>query len=231
MNRRQLVGAAAVFALGGSAGCLGDILDDVTTYSASPAVVNETAADDAGYVYQGTEEVVESERVAGEEIEATNYISEYTRTIELPLDVIDDGVDAGVFAVVTTPQVSVAGEEFNPISDMDNEELIEQIQTQYDELSIEGSVGGRAVDALDGTVSLETYEGEAALLGQWGIDILLDISQLEFGDDHFVILGIYPDDRNLPVGSEEERIDTMVRGLEHGDDVDVEFVDRDEDDE
>jgi hypothetical protein len=231
MNRRQFVGAAAVFALGGSAGCLGDILDDVTTYSASPAVVNETAADDAGYVYQGTEEVVESERVAGEEIEATNYISEYTRTIELPLDLIDDGVDAGVFAVVTTPQVSVAGEEFNPISDVDNEELIEQIQTQYDELSIEGSVGGRAVDALDGTVSLETYEGEAALLGQWGIDILLDISQLEFGDDHFVILGIYPDDRNLPVGSEEERIDTMVRGLEHGDDVDVEFVDRDEDDE
>jgi hypothetical protein len=231
MNRRQFVGAAAVFALGGSAGCLGDILDDVTTYSASPAVVNETAADDAGYVYQGTEEVVESERVAGEEIEATNYISEYTRTIELPLDVIDDGVDAGVFAVVTTPQVSVAGEEFNPISDVDNEELIEQIQTQYDELSIEGSVGGRAVDALDGTVSLETYEGKAALLGQWGIDILLDISQLEFGDDHFVILGIYPDDRNLPVGSEEERIDTMVRGLEHGDDVDVEFVDRDEDDE
>jgi hypothetical protein len=229
MNRRRFVGAAAVGAFGISAGCLDDVLDDVTTYSASPAVVSEAAANDAGYVYQGTEEVVESEQVAGEEIEATNHISEYTRTIELPFDIGDNGAEAGVFAVITTPKVSVAGEEFNPISDTDNEELIEQIQTQYDDLSIGGSIGERSVDALDGTVSLETYEGEAALLGEWGIDVLLDIAQPEFGDDHFVILGVYPDERSLPIGSEEDRIDTMVRGLEHGDDVNVEFVEHESD--
>ncbi|WP_306058126.1 DUF6517 family protein [Natronococcus wangiae] len=230
MNRRQFVATAAVGCVGVSAGCLSNLIEDATTFSASPAVVGESAADEAGYEYQGTEETVRSEEVAGEDVEATNYISEYHRTIET-LSVLGGDVDAGVFAVITTPQVSVAGEDFNPVGDMSNAEIIELIQSQYEELSVGKSVGGRAVDAFDGTtVSLESYEGEAAFRDQAEIDVFLDIATPDHGGDHLVIVGVYPDDGNLPRNSERDRVDTMIRGLEHGDDVGAEIVESDADD-
>lgn len=231
MNRRQFVATAAVGCVGVSAGCLSGLIDDATTFSASPAVVDESAADEAGYEYRGTEETVRSETVAGEEIEATNYISEYTRTIETPLGALGGDVDAGVFAVITTPQVSVAGEDFNPVGDMTSEEIVQLIQDQYDELEIENDIGGRTVDTLDSTISLDSYEGEATFQGQQGVDVFLDIATPDYGGDHFVIVGVYPDDGDLPIESERDRVDVMIRGLEHGDDVDAEIVEDDADDE
>lgn len=229
MNRRQFVATAAVGCVGVSAGCLGSLIDDVTSFSASPAVVSESAADEAGYEYQGTEETMRSEEVAGEDVEATNYISEYTRTIETPLGALGGDVDAGVFAVITTPQVRVADTDFNPVGDMTNEEIVQLIQDQYDDLEVENSVGGRAVEALDGTtVSLESYEGEATFQGQQGVDVFLDIATPDHGGDHFVIVGVYPDDEDLPLESERDRVDVLIRGLEHGDDVDAEIVQDDD---
>ncbi|WP_293029104.1 DUF6517 family protein [Natronococcus sp.] len=231
MNRRQFVAAGAVGGVGLSAGCLDEFLEDATTFSASPAVVAESATDDTGYEYQGTEEIVSTESVAGQEIEVTSYGSEYTRTIDLPLDIFGGEIEAGVFAVISTPQVSVAGEEFNPVGEMENEEIVRKIQDQYEELRIEESIGERSVSALEDTILLETYEGEAVLHGEHGIDVLLDIAQLEHDDDHLVIVGVYPDLEELPIDSERDRIDVMVQGLEHGDDVDAEIVETSEEEE
>ncbi|MDG5759365.1 DUF6517 family protein [Natronococcus sp. A-GB1] len=231
MNRRQFVAAAAVGGVTVSAGCLDDFLEDATTFSATPAVVAESATDDTGYEYQGTEEIVSTESVAGQEIEVTSYGSEYTRTIDLPLDIFGGEIEAGVFAVISTPQVSVAGEEFNPVGEMENEELVQEIQTQYEELRIEESVGERSVSALEETITLETFEGEAVLHGEHGIDILLDIAQLEHDDDYLVIVGVYPDLEDFPIDSERDRIDAMVQGLEHDDDVDAEIVESREEEE
>ncbi|WP_049889052.1 DUF6517 family protein [Natronolimnohabitans innermongolicus] len=235
MNRRSFVAAAAVGAIGASAGCLSDILDDVTTFEASPIRVSEAAADEAGYEYQGTTERVEEREFAGESVEATNYISEYTRTIDLPLDL--DEPDAGVFALVSTPDVSVAGETFNPVGDMSEAELAEYVQGQYDELDLERNVGGRAIDSddiegLNTTVSLSTYEGTATLQGEVDVDIRLDVAQPDHDDDHLVIMAVYPDVDDLPIEDDEtDRVDTLVAGIEHGEDVEVEIVDEDEADD
>ncbi|AGB37515.1 DUF6517 family protein [Natronococcus occultus] len=231
MHRRQFVAAGAVGGVGLSAGCLDDFLDDATTFSASPAIVAESATDETGYEYEGTEEIISTESVAGQEVEVTSYGSEYVRTIDLPLDIFGDGVEAGVFTVITTPQVSVAGEEFNPIGEMDNEELLREMQDQYEELTIEDAVGERSVAALEDTLVLETFEGEAELHGEYGIDVLLDIAQHESGDDYLVVVGVYPDLEDLPIDSERDRIDQMVQGLEHGEDVDAEIVESREDDD
>ncbi|ELY58391.1 hypothetical protein C491_08649 [Natronococcus amylolyticus DSM 10524] len=231
MNRRQFVAAGAVGGVSVSASCLDDFLEDATTFSATPAVVAESATDDTGYEYQGTEEIVSTESVAGQEIEVTSYGSEYTRPIDLPLDIFGGEIEAGVFAVISTPQVSVAGEEFNPVGEMENEELVQEIQTQYEELRIEESVGERSVSALEETITLETFEGEAVLHGEHGIDILLDIAQLEHDDDYLVIVGVYPDLEDFPIDSERDRIDVMVQGLEHDDDVDAEIVESREEEE
>lgn len=228
MNRRLFVSAVAAGAVGASAGCLSDFIDDMTTFEASPIRVSEDAAAEAGYDYKGTEERVEEREFAGETVEVTNYISEYTRTIDLPLDGLGSDPEAGVFAVISTPQVHVAGESFNPVGEMTEAELAEHIQNQYDELEIEDNIGGRAIqsddiDGLDSTVSFETFEGTATLQGQTGVDVYVDIAQPDHDDDHLVIAGVYPDDSDVPLESERERIDTLVAGLEHGDDVDVEI--------
>ncbi len=225
MNRRLFVATAATAALGSTAGCL-DLFDDLTAFAASPAIVDPEQADAAGYEYQGTEETVETEQVPGtdETVEVTNYISEYTRTIEIPLDIIEvDGVDTGVFGIITTPQVTVAGEEYNPVGDMSNAEIAETIQDQYEELELGDSVDERTTDGLGETITVETFEAQATFQGQDGVDIFVDVAQLDHGDDHLVIVAIYPDVESLPITDEEARVDTMIGGLVHGDDVDADI--------
>lgn len=227
MDRRQFVGAIATGGLATAAGCLEDLesyFEDVTTVSASPAVVAEAAADEAGYDYQGTRESIESEDVAGQPIEATNYSSEYTRTIEAPLGILNGETETGVFAAITTPQVSAAGEGFNPVGDMTTAEIAARVQDQYDELEIDSeAIRRRTVDALADEISVDTFEGEATFAGYEGIDVYVDVSRPDHGGDHVVIVGVYPDEGVLDRESEEERIDTLLAGLEHGDDVDAEI--------
>ncbi|WP_247000559.1 DUF6517 family protein [Halosolutus gelatinilyticus] len=230
MNRRPFVAALATGSIGATAGCFG-LFDDATSFVASPAIVDPDRAADAGYEYQGTVERVETREVprTDETVEATNYISEYTRTIEVGLDVLDENSpEAGAFAVITTPQVQIAGRDFNPVGDMSNAEITERIQSQYEDLTINGSVGTRTVDGLGQSIDVETFAGEAKFLGQQDVDVFVDVAQPDDGDDHLVIVGAYPDDSGLLAGDEEGRIDTMIGGLEHGDDVPVEIVDADE---
>ncbi len=231
MNRRQFVAAAAVGAAGAFAGCVSDILDDITTFEASPIRVSPDAADDAGYEYRGTEERVEEREFGGENVETTSYISQYVRTIDVPFAGLSSEVDAGVFALVSTPQVAVAGESFNPVGDMSEAELAEYVQEEYDELEIDSNVGGRAIEAedLESTISLETYDGTATLQGETGVDVYVDIARLSYDEDHLVVIGVYPDDDDIPLDDERERVDTLIAGIEHGDDIEVDIVESDSD--
>lgn len=227
MDRRQFVAAAAVGGLGLSAGCLDAVFEDATSFAASPAVVSQTAVDDAGYEYQGTQEVVETTTIAGQTVEATNYASEYTRTIDALSAVFgDDAADAGVFGVATTPQVGLLGEQFNPIDDMSNAEIVGHVQDQYDELTItDGVVQRRTAETLGQELTVETFDGEAALHDVQDVDVYVDVSQSTHEDDHVVIIGVYPNSQGLQRESEAERTDTLIEGLEHGDGVDAELVD------
>lgn len=234
MNRRLFVAAATTGIVGVSAGCLDGVLEDVTTFEAAPIRVSEDVADEAGYEYQGTVERIEEREFAGEDVAATNYITEYTRTIDLPLGGLGMEPEAGVFALVTTPQVGVAGQEFNPVGDMSEAELAEYVQEQYDELEIEDNVDSRTIDAdeiggLETAVSFETYEGAATLHGEVGVDILVDVAQPDHGDDHLVVIAVTPDMEDVPLDAERDAIDTMVTGIEHGDDVDVELREAEDD--
>ena len=227
MNRRLFVGAIAAGGLGASAGCLERLesyVADATSFSASPAVVAEAAAEETGYEYRGTAETVERESVAGEPIAATNYVSEYTRTIDAQLGALDGETETGVFGAIATPQVSVAGEDFNPVGDMTHAEIAERVQDRYDELEIDDEpIGRRSVDALEGSIAVDTFEGNATFQGYEDVDVYVDVSQPDHGGDHLVLVAVYPDEGAFDRESEAERIDTALEGLEHGDDVDAEI--------
>lgn len=225
MNRRLFIGALAAGGVGTAAGCLAEF-DDVTTYSAAPARVSEEAAATAGYEYRGTRKRIDAKRVGGEDIEATSYVSMYDRSIELPTDRFGaDPIRAGVFGVLTSPQITVAGEDFNPLSDLSNRELAERVQEQYAGLEIDRAIGGRALESLGERFSVQSYEGAATLQNEFVVDVTVDIINSEHEGQHIVVGAIYPADRLLTGVPEQARIDALIRGLEHYDGLEVDIVD------
>lgn len=209
MHRRRFLAGLTTVGLAASAGCVGDILSSLTSYSATPAAVSDGAIEETGYEHQNTEKEVEEEEVAGETVEVTNYISRYSRTVEIPMV---GELEAGVFATITTPQVSIAGENHNPVGEMNNKEIIELIQEQYEELSIGDSVDNRSVETLGTTTNVETFEGQATVRDNT-VDVFVDVSQFAHADDHVIVGGVYPEQ----LSDEGDRITTLIEGLEHED--------------
>ncbi|AFZ74913.1 DUF6517 family protein [Natronobacterium gregoryi] len=221
MHRRLFVATVGAGGVGAVAGCL-DALGDVTTHTASPAAVPDSVATEAGYEYRGTAETVETESIASQTVEVTNYVSEYARTVDLPLDRLADGIEAGVFGLVTTPRLSVAGEAFNPVADASRTELVDLVQNQYDDLVVaDEPTNRRTLETLEQSITVDSFEGEASLLGDYDVDIFVDVTRLDHDGDHLVLVGIYPDFQGVDRGAERERIDVLLQGVEHGDDVDV----------
>ncbi|WP_207588809.1 DUF6517 family protein [Halomontanus rarus] len=207
MHRRRLLASVATVGIAASAGCVSDILGSLTSYSATPAAVSDAAIEETGYEHQSTEEEVEEEEVAGETVEVTNYISRYSRLVEIPF--IGE-LEAGIFATITTPQVSIAGESRNPVGEMTNREIIELVQEQYEELSIDDSIDNRSVETLGTTTTVETFEGRARVRDS-EVDVFVDVSRFAHADDHVIVGGVYPEQ----LSDEGERITTLIEGLEH----------------
>lgn len=231
MNRRLFVATVTAGAVGASAGCLSDVIDDVideeTTFEASPVRVSTAAAEEAGYGYQGTTEQTEEREFGGQSVDLTSYRSEYTRSIALLLESVEGETEAGVFSLISTPQIRVADEEFNPVGELTTEELAEQIQNRYEDLELGDNIGGRAIepDGPNTMVSFDTYEATATLDGGSELDVYVDIALPEHDFEYLVVAAIYPAADGEPLADERERVNTMATGLEHGDTVDVDLVD------
>ena len=229
MDRRRFVATVGAVSVATTAGCLDDVrelVDTATSFSASPAIVSPDRADETGYDYQGTDERIETEEVAGQTVEITSYISTYVRTIDTPLEVLGEQAETetGVFGVLTTPQVSVGEETFNPVGDLSHAEIAAAVQGQYDDLEVDDqSIRRRTVDMLEFSITVDTFEGVARFDGEASFDVFLDVSQPDYDGDHFVIAAVYPDDDLLEREDEAANVDTMIEGLEHGDDVDAEI--------
>ncbi|SEQ23658.1 DUF6517 family protein [Natrinema salaciae] len=229
MNRRRFIGALAVGGVGAVAGCLSDT--EATTFSAAPARVSEDAAAEAGYEYRGTKRWIDETDVGGETVEVTSYCSVYDRSIDLPAEQFgEEPLRAGAFGVFAAPQVSVSGEEFDPLGEFSNRQLAERAQNHYADLEIVRAVGGRALEALGERFSLQSYEGTATLQETYEIGVVLDTIQRTHEGDYVALAAVYPTDDVLSGASEEGRIDTLIRGLVQYDDLEVEIVEDDDTD-
>ncbi|MFP8956224.1 DUF6517 family protein [Natrialbaceae archaeon A-CW3] len=218
-SRRHVLATTSAAALAATAGCVGDLLDDATTFSASPAEVSGSAQSETGYDHRETDSFTEEREVAGETVEVTNYLAEYTRSLEV--SALGGSYEAAVFATICSPQVSVAGQDFNPLAEMDTREIIRLVQEQYEDMQIGDRINERSVDGLEQTLTVESYEGQARLVGEGEIDVCFDVSTPDHGGDHLVLIAVYPNGGEggidvLP--DEADRVDTLLSNLEHGDD-------------
>lgn len=223
LTRREALGATGVAIAGGSAGCLDWIPfvgDEPVEFDAATASVPDSTLQETGYDEHTIEEVViERTFEAGGEsqnVVVTNWQSEYDRAVDLgeaglP---IDQRHRAAIFTALTTPQVNVLGRTFNPVADMDTEELAEMVQERYEGIDDLQRVGEEAATVGGQSTTAGEFETEAELVAAGAtIDLTLYITEaVEAGDDLIVTVGGYP---RAVQNQEKEHVFTLMEAIEH----------------
>lgn len=209
MNRQTTV-AVALALLVATTGCLG-ILDGATEFSASAATVSDSALTDTDYEEVSVESSeVQREFSAGgqsKNVTVTNHVAMYERTVSVA------GLTeqrAAVFSAFASPEVSVVGQSFNPINDYSNKELANLAQEQYDSLTIGDEVGTRSMTVLEESSEVSKFEGTASIDGQ-EVDVYVHVTKVKHDGDFVVGIAIHPQQ----LDGEQEKVDTLLEGLEH----------------
>lgn len=210
-DRRTLATVAVAAALV-TAGCGFITGDEALAFDASPTTVSDEAQSSTDYEeLNGSEQVVTREfSAAGQtrEVQVTNHLAQYERRVDLgPLG----SQRAGVFTTFSSPEVSVAGQTFNPIADRSEREILRQFESEYDNIEVDGRVSNRSRTVLGQETSVEKFAGSATLGGQ-DVDIYVHVTKVKHEGDFVVALSIYPqriDD------DEQPRVDQLLDGLQH----------------
>ncbi|MWV41602.1 DUF6517 family protein [Natrialba sp. INN-245] len=225
MKRRHLLASCGTFGLTAVAGCLGAA--GLAEHEATPAGVAPATRAETGYEQTGIEEVAVEEEVEvsvySETVVARNYLVEHEKAIGVePLG----EQRSAVFTVLTTPQVDVAGREFNPVREMSTRELVELIEGNYDDLENVEHERDDDVEILDQETTESRFSARAAF-GGVPVDVNVHVSEaVETAEDWVVTIGVYP---QQVAPREEDNVRSLMENVTEG--VDDETVDSGEDGE
>lgn len=221
-SRRALLALGAGTITVGTAGCIDQIPfvgDQPLEFDASPASIPDATLTETGYEEDAIEESVieETFEAAGQtqDVIVTNWQSEYDKEIDLGQFLpTDETVRAAVVTILTTPQVSVLGETFNPVADMDNEELAMMVQDQFEGLDELEHIEDVTAPVAGTSTTVGEFEGEATLVEVGiAVDLRLHVAEpVESGDDFIIAVGGYPVELH-----EQERphVFSMFEAVEH----------------
>lgn len=194
------------------AGCIGFLTgSEPLTLEAEQATLSGRALEETGYEEDEIrDEVIErSFSAAGQEreVEVTNWVATYDRTLELgPLG----EQELGVFAVLSTPQVKILDRTFNPVGEMSNRELLQELQGRYSSFSVGNRVDTTEMSVLGEAAEIEKYEGTASF-EQTDIELFIHITNVPHESDFVIPVAVYP--KRLP--GESERVFRLYRGIQH----------------
>lgn len=211
LTRRTLLGGVAA-GIASTAGCTALVSgDEPLEFDATKATVADEALESTGYELAAEESPTVNREfsAAGQtrEVTVTNHVTTYQKQLDFgPLG----SVEGALFAAFATPQITIAGQSFNPIGEMSNEQLIEQVGSRFDGLSVGDHVGSSEVDTLGKTVTIEKYEATATVQEQ-EVPIYLLFGRVKHDGDYVVPVAGYP--RQLQ--EEETNAYTLVENLEH----------------
>ena len=210
--RRQLA-AALLVVLMVSSGCIGFLTgSNALSFDADDVRVSDAAQQDAGYEQSRdtTQEITRSFSAAGEtrNVTVTNHVAEYQRSVGLPA--LGEQPFAR-FTVISSPAVEVAGQTFNPLGNLSNRDLAQQLQSEYDTVQNVQFVEDRTVTIRGESRTVSKFSAEATTEGGQSVDVFLQISKFRDGDDFIVVVSVYPQQ----LDGEEARADTMFSGVQH----------------
>lgn len=212
LSNRRALATVAIALLLTTSGCIGFLTgDEALTFAAEPAAVDDTAAQDAGYELNDTRtvEVNRTFEVAGQErrVVASNELTSYDKAFELgPLG----EARLGVFTVVSTPAVEIAGQTLNPIGEYSNARLVEFVQQRYSGMSDIERVSEQNITVQGTQTTVTKFSATATIQGR-DVDIFIHVTKYRDGEDFILALGVYPQQ----LGGEEENVLSMMRAIEH----------------
>ncbi len=231
MQRRQLIAGLGATVAAGFAGCLGTV--GMAEHEASPAGVDADTRSETGYRQTNVEPITVSEPVGAagysEEVTVLNYLTEHDKSVDLgPLG----EQEAAVFTVLTTPQVSILGQEFNPVGDMSTRELVDLLEDDYDEIENIDHEADDTIEILGQKTTESLFSADAQFDGS-DVDVYIHVTEsVEAGEDLLVTIGVYPEQFD----EEAENVRTLMSSVvetvdEDGDDAGSDGADDDSDDD
>ncbi|WP_439025707.1 DUF6517 family protein [Haloarchaeobius sp. DT45] len=216
MNTRRGVAVVAIAAVLVTSGCLGFITgEEPLEYAANQATVDDSALGDGGTGYTETRVENQTIEINGQDVgigDRTIIVDNWIAQYEKQDDFIDTTV--GLFAVVSTHQVDVVGQPQNPVKNMSNADLVDQIlgqyETGYGSISNVRQTGTEQVTMLGQQTEVGVFTGETTMDGQT-VEISLYVTKVKHGEDYVIAIGGHP--TKLP--SEEDEIYTLMENVQH----------------
>ena len=191
-------------ALSGCALLTGETLE----FSAQPATVSENAQETAQYDLVGVEarEINRTVDVLGQErrIVATNHVATYERDLA-----VTTTEAVGTVVLVSTPQMSVAGQSVNPVGSMGPESVLRTLGAGQGigDLSRQGN---RTVTVLGEEATVTDFDGTTTVAGQ-DVDVTVHFLQVPHEGDYVIGLAVHP----AVMSADQAGVDAMFEGIEH----------------
>lgn len=213
MTTRRGAVALALVALVATSGCIGFLTgSESLTFESSQVSVSDEAAQSADYEKQRqtTTTINRTFSAAGQSrnVTVTNHLTEYSRTVSLPLF---DDQELARFTVFSTPQVNILEQTFNPVGDMSNRELALMLQEEYETIENVEHVENRSATVLGKNTTVGKFRADARTVGGTSTEVYVHITKVEDGDDFVVAVAVHPTQVE-----EQEKVDTMLQGIQHG---------------
>ncbi|SEO25968.1 hypothetical protein SAMN05216388_101063 [Halorientalis persicus] len=209
--RRRILAAVAVAGLMTLAGCGFLLGTEALSFTASKATVSDASLEDTGYEETNVTDKNASREfsAAGQtrEVVVTNWLAQYER--QVGLEPVGEQ-RAAVFVAFSSPQIEIAGQTLNPLSEMSEKDILTRFNTGYEGISVGNQTGNRNVSVLGSERSISQFDGTATLAGQ-EVDVVIHAGKFKHGSDYIGVVAIYPE----RVDSEEDRVVTLLNGLEH----------------
>lgn len=214
MSTRRAVLSVALVGLLLTSGCIGFLTgNEALEFSSDPVAVTDSAQGETDYEQARREPqtVTREFSAAGQtrEVEVTNHVAEYSRSVSVPLF---GDQQVARFTVLSTPKVTIAEQgPFNPVADMNNTELVLTLQEKYEGISNVQQESDRTVRVLGNQTTVSKFRADATMDNGESVEVFIHITKVEHGDDFLVAVGVYP----TQVDGEQENVDTLLRNIDH----------------
>ncbi|MFC6757755.1 MULTISPECIES: DUF6517 family protein [Haloarcula] len=188
MRLRRTGAVLAVCVLLSVAGCTGLLLQEETRFVAGEANVSD--ADELAYTHNTTERqnVTRSVEAAGQEREVT--VSNHA---ELYVNHTADGSPGAAFAVVSSPQVRLFGEEMNPVADWSHRDILTEVSGQFDQYENLTDIEEREtreVTMLGKEADVRVFNATMVDDNETSHDVVVSVAKVEHQGDYVVAIGI-----------------------------------------
>lgn len=214
MRTRRTLVAATLVGLLLTSGCIGFITgSEALQFSSEPVAVTDSAQQETSYEQYRKEPqtVTRQFQAAGQtrDVEVTNHVAEYARSVSIPLF---GDQQVARFTVLATPKVTIAEQgPFNPVGDMNNTELVLTLQEKYETISNVRPESERTMTVLGNETTVSKFRADATTDTGQSVEVFIHLTKVDHGDDYLVAVGVYP----AKADGEQENVDTLLQSIVH----------------